>query len=81
MIGEDYALRYGNRLCVPDMDNLRRELVIEAHQIVYFMHLMHLGSTKKYKDFNVCYWWNMIKINTTDFVSRHFTYQRVNDEH
>jgi hypothetical protein len=39
-------------LCVPDVNNLRTELMVEAHQTVY---AVHLSSTKKYKDLKVCY--------------------------
>jgi hypothetical protein len=31
VIGDDDVLRYENRLCVPDVDNLKRELMVEAH--------------------------------------------------
>jgi predicted metalloprotease len=30
-IGDDDVLRYENRLCVPDVDDLRRELMVEAY--------------------------------------------------
>ena len=52
VIGDDDVLRYRNRLCVPDVDDPTRELMVEAHQTVY---TMHLGSTKMYKDLKVCY--------------------------
>ncbi|KAF9669912.1 hypothetical protein SADUNF_Sadunf13G0014000 [Salix dunnii] len=47
VIGDDDVLRFGNRLYVPDVDDLKRELMTEAHQIVY---TVHPGSTKMYKD-------------------------------
>jgi hypothetical protein len=31
VIGDDDVLRYENRLCVPDVDDLRRELMVEAY--------------------------------------------------
>jgi hypothetical protein len=52
VIGDDDMLRYENRLCVFDVDDLRRELITKAPQTVY---TMHLSSTKKYKNLKVCY--------------------------
>jgi len=34
-----------------------------------------------YKDLKVCYWWNRMKANVADFVSRCLTCQRVKGEH
>ena len=31
VVGDDDVLRYENRLCVPDVDDLRRELMVEAY--------------------------------------------------
>jgi len=78
VIGDDDVLRYRNRLCVPDVDDLRRKLMVEAHQTIY---TMHPGSTKMYKDLKVCYWWNTMKANVAYFVSRCLTCQSVNGEH
>ena len=35
-----------NRLCVPDVDNLRREILDETYNAPY---AMHPGTTKMYK--------------------------------
>ena len=35
----------GQRLCVPDVGDVRREIMEEAHSTAY---AMHLGSTKMY---------------------------------
>jgi hypothetical protein len=78
VIGDDDVLRYRNRLCVFDVDDLRRELMVEAHQTVY---TIHPGSTKMYKDLKVCYWWNTMKADVADFISRCLTCQRVKGEH
>ena len=45
MIDEEGVLRLGTRLCVPGMDDLRKELLEEAH---YFAYSVHPGSTKMY---------------------------------
>ncbi|XP_060195030.1 uncharacterized protein LOC132624241 [Lycium barbarum] len=42
----DDVLRLQGRLCVPDVDGLRQELMVEAHSSKYSVHR---GSTKMYK--------------------------------
>src|SRR5262249_12718976 len=57
-IDDDGALRMGTRLCVPDVDELKREIMEEAHSTAYSVHP---GSTKMYKDLRNVYWWNGMK--------------------
>ena len=45
MIDEEGVLRLGTRLCVPDVDELRKELLEEAY---YFAYSVHPGSAKMY---------------------------------
>ena len=42
---DDGVLCLGTRLCVPDVDDLRKELLEEAH---YSAYSVHPGSTKMY---------------------------------
>ena len=46
-------LMIGNRLCVPDKDDLRREILDEAHNAPY---AMHPGTTKMYNTLRQHYW-------------------------
>ncbi|XP_075497877.1 uncharacterized protein LOC142535347 [Primulina tabacum] len=46
------------RLCVPDSDNLRQEIMAEAHKSKF---AVHPGSTKMYRDLKNSFWWNAIK--------------------
>ena len=41
----DGVLRYQGRLCVPDVGELRKHILAEAHNSRYFIHL---GATKMY---------------------------------
>ena len=41
------ALKCGNHLCVPNVGNLRRTLLEEAHSLGY---TIHLSSNKMYQD-------------------------------
>ncbi|KZV33820.1 hypothetical protein F511_28728 [Dorcoceras hygrometricum] len=44
------------RLWVPDINNLRQEVMSEAHRSKFSIHP---GSTKMYRDLKSMYWWNM----------------------
>ena len=71
-------MRLGTRLCVPDVDELRKEIIEEAH---FFVYSIHLGSTKVYHDLKDTYWWNGMKRDIADFVSKCLTCQQVKLEH
>ena len=47
------TLRLGTRLCVPDINELRKEIMEEAHFSTYSIHT---GSTKMYNDLKDTYW-------------------------
>ena len=51
-LGGDGILRYQDRLCVPDVDDLRTRIMAEAHGSRYSIHP---GSTKMYHDFKKIY--------------------------
>ena len=70
MIDIEGILCLGTRLCVPNVDELRKEIMREAHFSVYSIHL---GSTKMYHDLKDTYWWNGIKRDIADFVSKCLT--------
>ncbi|WMV24430.1 hypothetical protein MTR67_017815 [Solanum verrucosum] len=46
-IGENEILRYQERLCVPDVDGFKDQILKEIHS---FMHSIHLGTMKMYRD-------------------------------
>ena len=46
------TLRLGTRLCVPDVDELRKEIMKEAHFSAYSIHP---GSTKIFHDLKDTY--------------------------
>ena len=52
-LGGDDILRYQDRLCVPDMDDLQTRILAEAHGSKYSIHQ---GSTKIYHDLKQIYW-------------------------
>lgn len=77
-IHADGTLRFGDRLCVSNIDELKRKILDEAHKTAY---VVHPGSTKMYKDLKETYWWNNMKRELADFISRCLTCQQVYTEH
>ena len=75
---QDGTLMMGDRLCVPDTDGLRSEILDEAHNAPY---AMHPGMTKMYKTLRQHYWWPGLKKDVAGFISRCLTCQQVKAEH
>ena len=78
VIDSEGTLRLGTRLCVPNVEELRKEIMEEAHFSAYSIHP---GSTKMYHDLKDTYWWNGMKRDIADFVSKCLTCQQVKLEH
>ena len=74
----DGVLRYQGRLCVPDVAELRKHILLEAHNSRYSIHP---GYTKMYHDMREVYWWNSMKRDLGDFVSKCPNRQQVKVEH
>ena len=77
-IRDDGVIVRGSRMCVPEIGELKREIMEEAHSSPY---AMHPGSTKMYHTLREHYWWKGMKKEITDFISRCLTYQQVKAEH
>ena len=75
---QEDTLMMGSRLCVPDKDDLRKEILDEAHNAPY---AMHPGTTKMYNTLKQHYWWPGMKKDVARFVSKCLTYQQVKAEH
>ena len=67
MIDSEGTLRLGTRLCVPDLYELRKEIMEEAHFSAYNIHP---GYTKMYNDLKDTHWWNGMKRDIAEFVSK-----------
>ena len=72
IINSEGTLRLGTKLCVPNVDELRKEIMKEAHSFAYSIQP---GSTKMYHDLKDIYWWNEIKRDIADFISKCLTCQ------
>lgn len=70
---------YGLRIVVvPSVEELKKEIMDEAHKSAY---AMHPGATKMYQDLKQVYWWDSMKKDIVDYVSRCLTCQQVKAEH
>ena len=76
-IRDDGALVNGYRLCVPATEELKKQILEEAHSSAY---AMHLGSTKMYRTLKEYYWWSGMKREVVEYVSKCFICQQVKTE-
>ena len=67
-----------DRICVPDMEDLRKMIMEKAHCSAY---AMHSGSTKMYRTIKENYWWSSMKRDIAVFVSKCLVCQQVKAEH
>ena len=77
-IRDDGMIVKGQRMCVPEYGELKREILEEAHSSAY---AMHPGGTKMYRTLKGHYWWNGMKKEIASFVSRCLTCQQVKAKH
>ncbi|WMV19589.1 hypothetical protein MTR67_012974 [Solanum verrucosum] len=66
------------RLCVTNVDDLREHILSETHSSRYFIHP---EDTKIYRDFREVYWWNDMKRDIVEFVTKFSNCQQVKVEH
>ena len=59
------------------MDNLRKEILKEAHFAAYSVH----PATKMYHNIRDLYWWDGLKKDVADYIAKCLTYQQVKVEH
>ena len=71
-IRDDGMIVKGQRMCVPEYGELKRDVMEEAYSSTY---AIHLGSTKMYKTLKEHYWWNGMKKEIASFISRCLTCQ------
>ena len=57
-------LYFRDRVCVPNNEELKRDILQEAHQSPFSVHP---GSVKMYKDLKSLYWWPGMKAAITRF--------------
>ena len=77
-ISQDGMLTMKGRICVPNMEDLKKLIMEEAYCSTY---AMHPGSTKIYRTIKKNYWWSNMKKDIVDFVSKCLVCQQVKAEH
>lgn len=76
-IRKDGTLMFGNRLCVPNDEALKLEIMDEAHSSAY---AVHPGGTKMFRTPKEHYWWPNMKREIAAFVSKCLICQQVKAE-
>ena len=77
-IGFDGYLMLRYMVCVPKDHELIWKILQEAHGSRL---LIHPGSTKMYNDLKKMFWWNGMKRDISEFVSKCLVCQQVKAEH
>ena len=70
----DEGQLYQGRLCIPTIEDLRKEILMEAHNSPF---VMHPGGTKMYQDLKQHFWWKSMKRDVAEFVSKCLVCQQV----
>ena len=78
VLSGDEILRFRTRLYVPQVGNLMKELLKEAHS---YKFAIHLGKTKMYQDLRQLCRWPSLKRDVTQFVAQSLVCQQVKAEH
>ena len=77
-IRDDGMIVKGQRMCVLEYGELKRDIMEEAHSSAY---AMHPGSTKMYRTLKDHYWWRGMKREIAEFVSKCLTCQQIKIKH
>ncbi|KAL5538185.1 hypothetical protein UlMin_046260 [Ulmus minor] len=77
-IGLDGVLHCKGRLCIPNDDELKEQILSEAHTTPYSVHP---GATKMYKDLREQFWWPGMKKEVAEYVAKCLTCQKIKAEH
>ena len=64
---ENKVLKFQNRLCVPNISNLKKRILDEAHKSMFTMHPC---NNKMYQDLKQSYLWPNMKPEIAEYVSK-----------
>ena len=76
-VNDNGVLWFRGKLCVPKVQELKEEIIVEAHNSPFSSHP---GSTKMYQDLKQIFWWNGLKRDVAEFVAKYLTCQKVKIE-
>jgi hypothetical protein len=75
---DEGVVLFGQRLVVPQDQDLKKEILDEAHLSKF---TIHPGSTKMYRDLRENFWWSNMKGKIAEYVSSCDTGQRIKASH
>lgn len=75
--GEYGLLKYQGHLCVPNVYDLRENILYEVHSLRYSIQPR---ATKMYRHLGGVFWWNGVKKNIAEFVNKFPNYEQVKVE-
>ena len=74
----DGILRFKNRKCIPEDNELKQTMLSEGHKSKLSLHP---GMTKMYQGLKKSYWWNGMKNDVAKFVATCLTCKKSKIEH
>ena len=77
-IDENDIMRFGDRVCVPDVAEIRKSILEEGHRSGLSIHP---GATKMYHDLKKLFWWPGMKKEIVEFVYACLICQKSKIEH
>jgi hypothetical protein len=75
---DEGVLWYKERICAPNVKELKDKILREAYESAYSIHS---GGNKMYHDLKATYWWYGMKRDVAEYVALCNTCQRVKAEH
>jgi len=76
--GGDGLLLFQSCICVPDVREMKQEILSEAHSALY---TVHPSTMKMYQNLQRLFWWPGMKRDVAKFVSTCLICQQVKAEH
>src|SRR4051812_23199833 len=77
-IDENGVMRFGDRVCVLDVAEIRKSILEEGHRSGFSIHP---GATKMYHDLKKLFWWPGMKKEIAEFVYACLICQKSKIEH
>ena len=77
-IDENSVLRCRDRVCVPNVGDVKKRILEEGHRSGMSIHP---GATKMYQDLRKLFWWSCMKKEIAEFVYSCLVCQRSKIEH
>ena len=77
-VSTDGILRFNDRICIPEDDEIKKMILEEAHKSKLSFHP---GTTKMYQDLKKMFWWSGMKKNIAEYVLSCLVCQKAKIEH